>query len=163
MDSSVVKQKTSPKDFFLHLLVIVTLYVSAVSFGTVLFQWINIALPDPLDQNYFYGAANAPRVLRDALSFLIIMFPVYVGPSVYLQKIYARDATKRNLRVRRWLIYFTLFAAAIIILVSLARLVNTFLNGELTLRFGLKVLTVFFISGAIFSYNFWDVKKYQIV
>lgn len=156
-----IKLKTSPKDFFLQLLAIITLYASAVSFGTVLFQWINIVIPDPLTRGENYIDDRSRYLLRNALSFLIVMFPVYAAISWYLQNLYTKDVAKRNLRVRRWLIYFTIFAAAIIILISLANLVNTFLNGELTLRFGLKILTVFFIAGTIFSYYFCDIKKYQ--
>ena len=50
MDDSqrIPTQKTSPKDFFLHLLAIATLYASAINFGTLIFKYIDLALPDPL-------------------------------------------------------------------------------------------------------------------
>jgi hypothetical protein len=41
----------------------------------------------------------------------------------------------------------------------LVALVRNFLEGELTLRFGLKVLTVGFVTGSIFGYYLNDVKK----
>jgi hypothetical protein len=156
------RARTSPKDFFLHLLAMVALYASAVSFGAVVFQLINLWIPDTLDPSgayYFYD--NARVVLRRSLSFLIVMFPAYVWVSWMLHKSYLADMSKVNLRVRKWLINFTLFAAALVILFSLVSLINHLLDGELTLRFSLKVLTVFFISGSVFGYYLWDVKKYR--
>jgi hypothetical protein len=40
-------------------------------------------------------------------------------------------------------------------------LINTFLGGELTLRFFLKVLTVLFVAGSIGGYYIWDLKKFK--
>lgn len=154
------KIKTSPKDFFLHLLSMVTLYAAATSLGTVFFQIINITIPDPLLSGY-YDSLSARSILRNALSFVIVFFPAYLGLTVYLSKLYEKDENKRNLRIRRWLIYFTLFIAALIILFSITSLVNHLLDGELTLRFFLKLLTVVTISGSVLGYYFFDIKKHK--
>lgn len=148
---------TSPKDFFLHLSSIITLYASAVSLGTVFFQIINIVVPDTLQQ--YDMLDNSRRILRNGVSFLIIMFPAYMVTLWLLKKIYLLDEAKRKLRVRKWLIYFTLFATIMVIMFSLVNLINTFLNGELTLRFGLKILTVCAISSLVLGYYIWDIKK----
>lgn len=156
------KQKTSAKDFFLHLLSIVTLYVSAISLGTVLFQVINLYIPDTIGNGYGYypSVTTIKDTLRNALSLVIVFFPVYAGTIVYLAKMYSHDPHKRDLRVRKWLIYFTLFAAIIIILSSLASLVHTLLGGELTSRFVLKVLTIMGISAGVLGYYGIDIKKH---
>ena len=52
MDNNL-EQKTSPRDFFLHLLAIITLYLSAVALATLLFQYINLAFPDQLENGFF--------------------------------------------------------------------------------------------------------------
>lgn len=156
------KIKTSPKDFFLHLLSIMALYTSAGSFIAAVFQYINLAFPDVLQ-----GAGNpwaiqsARSTIRFALSALIVVFPIYVWVSWFLNKSYMREPEKRNLRIRRWLIYFTLFAAAVIIIGDLVALVNNLLGGEFTIRFVLKVLTVFFVAGSVFYYYFFDLKKHR--
>ena len=158
------KQKTSPKDFFLHLLSIVTLYVSAIGLGTVLFQVINLYIPDAAIGNgydYYPNVTTVKDTLRNALSLVIVFFPVYVGTVMYLAKMYAQDPHKRDLRVRKWLIYFTLFAAVIIILSSLASLVHTLLGGELTSRFVLKVLSIMAISAGVLGYYGTDIKRHQ--
>lgn len=152
--------KSTPRDFFAHLLSSILLYVSAASFVTVMFQLINIKIPDAIETGD-YQVINAKNTLRNALSALIVFFPVYLLLMSYLQRIYKKDSAMRNLRIRRWLIYFTLFIASLIILGSLASVVNRFLGGELTLRFGLKILTLIFVTGAIFGYYLWDVRRHS--
>lgn len=152
--------KTSPKDFFLHLLAMVALYGSAVSFGAVLFQLINLGIPDPIEQAQYFSREHAREIIRRSVSFLVVLFPVYFGAAWHLQKIYARQPEKRTLWVRRWLTYLTLFIAALIIMFDFVTLVNRFLDGELTLRFFLKVLSIFFVAGAIFGYYFWDIRRH---
>src|SRR3989338_2315364 len=77
--------KTTPKDFFLHLLSIVSLYIAAVSFGVLLFQYIDRFFPDLLVDAYYtmQGGAGA---MRWALASLVIVFPVYVWISWYLAR-----------------------------------------------------------------------------
>jgi hypothetical protein len=154
-----IQSKTSPKDFFLHLLAMIALYTSAISFATVVWQYINIGIPDPLEQYFSVDAARSS--IRNSLSILIIFFPTYIATSLALHKSYLKDTSKRNLWVRKWLTYFTLFVAAVIILIDLVSLINTFLGGELTLRFFLKVLTVLFVAGSIGGYYIWDLKKFK--
>lgn len=153
-----VSLKTTPKEFFLHLLSMVTLYASAVSLTVILFQLVNLGVPDPLEQSWFrQGARDAIRL---ALSFLVVVFPVYFFTTAHLRKTYKKDELRRKVWIRKWLVYFTLFIAAIIIIGSLVVLMNTFLEGAITLRFLLKLLSVLFIAGSIFGFYLWDEKTY---
>lgn len=154
--------KTSPKDVFLHLLATIALYASAASFGTLIFQYVNILIPDPLEQREFFTLRSAYQSIRWSIASLVVIFPVYIFTGWYLNKEYIAAPDKRNIWVRKWLIYFTLFVAALIIIGDLVALIYNLLGGELTARFLLKVLTVFFIAGSAFSYYFWDLRKHQI-
>lgn len=155
------RPKTSPKDFFLHLLVIVALYITAGSFATLIFQYINVIFPDVLERGSYY-LRSVYSSIRWAISSLIVVFPVYILTSWFLEKSYEKDPLKRNLRIRRWLIYFTLFAAAAIIVGDLVTLIFNFLGGELTARFIFKALTIFAIAGTVFGYYFYDIRKHKI-
>ena len=155
------QSKTSPKDFFFHLLAMIALYASAISFSAVVWQYINLWIPDALEKAQYFSADSARHIIRNSLSILIVFFPTYIATSWSLHRSYLADTSKRNLWIRKWLTYFTLFVAAIIILVDLVELINTFLNGELTLRFFLKVLTIFFVAGSIFGYYIYDLKKFK--
>ena len=152
--------KTSPKDVFLHLLAIDSLYTSAISFMVLIFQYINVFLPDALENNY-YELSSAYNSIRWSIASLVVVFPVYVLTSSSLDKGYRKSPAKRDLGIRKWLIYFTLFAAALIIIGDLVTLIYNLLGGELTLRFLLKVATVFFVSGSVFGYYLWDLRKHK--
>jgi hypothetical protein len=155
------KLKTTPKDFFLHLLAVITLYVSAGSFIALIFQYVNLAFPDPLEFGNHWMRQSALGGIRWAIASLIVVFPTFIGTSWYLNKMYAATPEKRNLRIRRWLLYFTLFAAALIIAGDLVTLVFNLLGGELTARFILKVVTVFFVAGSVFWYYLWEVRAWS--
>lgn len=154
------KQKTSPKDVFLHLLAIITLYGSGGSFVALLFQYINVLIPDPLE-NYPWMRDSAFNTIRFSIASLVIIFPVYLFTTRFLNKTYFENPSRRNLRIRKWLVYFTLFATALIIIGDLVSLIYSLLGGELTPRFILKIVSVFFVASSIFFYYFWDLKKYK--
>ena len=120
-------KRNIPRDVFLHLLAIVTLYWSAVSFVTLLWQFVNYFFPDVLNRYYNYIAFTG--TIRFAVSSLIIVFPVFILVSWYLNKIYRREAIVRESKIRKWLIYFTLFIAALVIIGDLITVINFFLGG----------------------------------
>ncbi len=155
---SAVRVKTEPKDVFLHLLAIITLYASAVSFGSLLFDYINLAFPDALRGDYYVYAAAANSI-RWSISMLVIVFPVYVFTTWFLHKGYAREPFRKSFRIRKWLVYLTLFIAALVIIGDFVGLIYNFLGGELTMRFFLKIFAVFFIAASMFIYYFWDMKR----
>jgi len=155
------QHKTSPKDVFLHLLAIVALYFSAGSFITLIFQLVNVWIPD-LVAEHFYSLQGVYQAIRWSISVLAVVFPVYILTSWFLNRGYLANPSKRNLWIRKWLIYFTLFVSAIIIIGDLVFLMNNLLGGELTIRFLLKVLTVLFVASSVFSYYFWDLRRHKV-
>ncbi len=150
--------KNLPRDVFLYLLSIITLIASAISFGVLVFQYINIYFPDVI--NNYYGAASSYfSTIRQSLATLIVIFPVYFFVSRFLTKDVEENPEKRELKIRKWLLYFTVFVAALVIIGDLVTLINTYLNGNLTSQFILKILTIFFIAGSIFSYYFSELRE----
>ncbi len=150
--------KNLPRDVFLYLLSIVTLVASAVSFGVLVFQYINVYFPDLLT-DYYFSPSSYYSSIRQALATLIVIFPVYIWVSRFLKKDVDENPEKRELKIRKWLLYLTVFVAALVIIGDLVTLINTFLNGELTMRFILKVLTILFIAGSVFSYYFSELRE----
>lgn len=146
--------KAGPRDVFLHLLAVVTLYLAAVSFGGLLFSYIDRFFPDPLTDH----PGVVSQGIRWAVSLLVIVFPVYLWLSWRLAREVTTHPEKRELRIRKWLLYFTLFAAAAIILGDLVALIYNFLGGDLTVRFILKVAAVLFIAAVVFGYYLWNLR-----
>ncbi|OGZ63212.1 MAG: hypothetical protein A2639_02025 [Candidatus Staskawiczbacteria bacterium RIFCSPHIGHO2_01_FULL_34_27] len=154
INSNSMPKRNLPRDVFLHLLAMVTLYWSAVSFITLCWQYINYFFPDAL--NYNYGFTNS---MRFALASLFIVFPVFILVSWFLNNIYAKESQVRESKVRKWLIYLTLFVAALVIIGDLIFVINTFLGGEITMRFILKALSVLVVAAIIFGYYLDDVRR----
>lgn len=152
-------ERVSPKDVFLNILSILTLYISAGSFLALLFQYINVFFPDPLQS--FYETRSAYSAIRWAIAALIVFYPVHLWLMWSLHKSYLLTPLKRNLRIRKWLVYFTLFATGLILMGDIVALIYNLLGGELTVRFTLKVLTVLLVAGTVFGYYFWDIKKHK--
>jgi len=151
------KPYLSAREAFMYLVMFLTLYISSIALGTLLFQYVNIWLPDPALGTYYYDGVNG--TIRSATASLIITFPVFLYVSWLLTRAIKRDPEKRSSKVRKWLTYITLFVAAGVIIGDLITLVTNLLSGDLTLRFILKVLTVFVIAATIFGYYLWDLRQ----
>ena len=145
----------TPKDFFLHVGVMITLYVSSISLITLLFQVLNIVYPDPL--SYYVDPYSTG--IRWAVASIVIVFPLFLLLSWLIGRTYVSSPDKRNLGIRKWLIFLTLFVAGIAIVTDLVVLVNSFLGGELSSRFVFKVLVIFVVSGLVFGYYLWDLRR----
>ncbi len=74
-------------------------------------------------------------------------------------KNFAKHPERHETRIRKWLMYFTLFAAAITVLVDLIILVYNFLGGDLTIRFFLKAAVILVVVAGVFAYYFWDIRR----
>ncbi len=147
----------SAREAFLYLVLFSTLYVSAFSLGRLLFQFINLAFPDPAV--LFSQAEFARQAIRWSVSSLVVAFPVFLYVSRLNSRETARDPGKRASKVRRWLTYLTLFVAAGFLMGDVTSLVYNLLGGEWTVRFLLKVLTVASIAGLVFGYYLRDLNR----
>ncbi len=147
--------KMTPKDFFMHLLGFFALYACVISLLVLLFQYINVLFPDQLNF-YFTGILDAIRLSSSAL---LVIFIVFVLINWLIEKDFAKNPERRDLKFRKWLIYFTLFASAVTIVVDLIRLVYNFYSGDLSIKFFLKVLIVLLVAAGVFGYYFWDLKR----
>jgi hypothetical protein len=146
----------SAREAFLYLVLFATLYVTAYHLGSLLFDLINRAFPDPADPAW--QAMHLGSSMRWSVASVVIAFPVFLFVARHLGKELARSPIKRLSVVRRWLTYVTLFLAAGIVIGDLITLVYNVLGGELTTRFGLKVVVVAAIAGTIFAYYLFDLR-----
>lgn len=157
IDNNIMLKRNLPRDVFLHLFAMVALYWSAISFITLCWQYINYFFPDLIQLRY--GVQSYVWPIRFSVASLIIIFPLFILAAWYLNKIYRREAPVRESKIRKWLIYLTLFVAALIIMGDLVSVIFNFLGGEITVKFILKALSVLVVAGAIFGYYLDDVRR----
>lgn len=143
------------KDVFGYLLTFVMLYLGAINLIALLWQVISVQFPDPAS----YSWMNPYDSMRNSIASLIVVWPVFLLMARYLAGDLKRHPEKTELWVRRWLTYLTIFVAAITIIVDLITLLNSFLGGELTMRFVLKVLVVLLVAAGVLGYQFWELKR----
>ena len=149
-------KSSSSKDFFLWLGVMVTLYLSSISLVLLLFEYIKILFPDPLD----YYVDPYRGAIRFSIASLIVAFPLYVYLTRLVNTDMRKHTEKREITVRKWLVSLTLFVGALTLIIDLIALINVFLGGELTTQFVLKVATVLIVIGGVFLYYLYDLKGY---
>lgn len=143
------KAQLSARDAFMYLLMFATLYLSAYNFGRLLFQFIDLAFPDPL-------RGPPPALIRNTIRFataaLIVAFPLFLLIASRIAREVRAAPARRGSAVRKWLTYLTLFIAASVIVGDCITLIYNFLIGELTVRIILKVFVIALIAGVIFGY-----------
>ncbi len=150
-----MESKTTAKDFFIYLGIIIGLYVSSISFLVLVFQIINKTFP--LSGEYLWGYEQA---IKSSLSALIIFFPAFVYLTRLVNKDLKLNQAKKDIWVRRWMIFLTLFIAGLTIAIDLTTLIYRLLGGEdLTLRFFLKVFFVLAVTITIFKSTLYDLKR----
>lgn len=139
------------REAFLHLLKFAAFYTAAVSLILLLFACIDQVLPDPAmaERVWARGAANR---MRGWMAALIVAFPLYMWLSRFLLREIGTRPEKAASGVRRWLTYLTLLVAATTLMCDLIVLVSHLLQGELTLRFVLKVLVLGAVAAVVFVY-----------
>lgn len=161
MEQVAQAAKTTPKDFFLWAGAMASLYGGVIAFITLLFEYIHVAFPDVLENGYYYGDPYSGPV-RFAMASLIVLVPLFLVLMRLIRRDIARDSSRADVWIRRWALYLTLFIAGATMAGDLITLVNYFLNGEVTMRFALKVLVVLLVAGAGFLHFLADLRGYWI-
>lgn len=154
------RASVSAREAFLYLVMFAALYFGAWHLGSLLFDLINRAWPDPAMQDFAWRSLD--RSIRWSTAALIIAFPVFAYVSHYVARDVARHPIKRLSPVRRWLTYLTLFVAAAVLVGDMTTLVFNVLGGELTTRFVLKVLVVAAIAGSAFAWYLHDLRREEV-
>jgi len=149
------RPQLSARDAFLYLVLFTTLYFSSYNLGSLLFDFINKALPDPTVPTYGSGWDS----MRWSASALIVAFPTFLALSFYIGKDVARNPVKRLSPIRRWLTYLTLFVASCVLIGDVTTLIYNALGGEMTSRLALKAVTVAAIAGTVFGYYLADLRR----
>jgi len=145
--------KTTPKDFFLHLGATVALYAVVLSLLNLAFSIINYTFPDKLAGYFYSGNIVWP------ISILIIVTPILYILEWLIVKDFSAMIEKKDLWIRKWRIYLTLFLTGVTVIGDLIALINTYLNGEITMRFVFKILIVLLVAGAVFKYYFFSINE----
>lgn len=155
-----MSKKNNPAKFaFFYILSLVSLLFVALSSGMIVFQFINKSIVDVLSR---HGNEYSPDQLKSAISIIIVSSPIFYIVTRQIQKSLSLGELKPDSGIRRWLTYFVLLISSIVMIGWFIGIINSFLGGELTLKFILKAITVISIALAIFTFYFYDIKRENI-
>jgi len=153
-------QNNSAKFAFFYMLSLVALIFMALSVGMIIFQIINKNVVDVIDQ--FRGRYSSHQ-LKFAISALIVAAPIFYFAMRQIYQSLFSGALSKDSGVRKWLTYFVLFVASVVMLGWLTATVNSYLDGELTTKFILKAITAIGIAATIFTFYLYDIKREEVV
>jgi hypothetical protein len=138
------------------MLSLVTLGFTATNVGIIIFQIINKSITDLTEG---FNSNYSAYALKFAISTIIVSAPIFFISVWQINKNLFLGLLDKNSCIRKWLTYFILFVSSVTITSYLVLLIFNFLNGELTIKFILKTVVAIIISGIVFSYYFYDIKK----
>jgi hypothetical protein len=150
------KKNNSAKFAFLYLLSLVSLAFVSINVGQIIFQLINKYIVDILSQN---NAAFSSEILKFAIASLVIATPTYYFCNKFIYGALFKGELDKESGVRKWLTYLIIFIAFLVMIGSLISILVNFLNGALTNQIILKSLTTMAISGIVFSFYFYDIRR----
>lgn len=149
--------RITPKDFFLWAGTVIAFYGSAFAFVALVFDYLNHLLPDQL--SYYTGDPYSSGIANEMAS-LLVLFPLFLFLMRTIRMTIAQDATRADIWVRRWAIFLTLFAASAAMVGGIITLLVYFFQGDVTLRFLLKVLVILVTAGATYAAFLADLRGY---
>lgn len=154
-----MSKNDSAKYAFLYLLSLVALIFMSISVGIIVFQIINKEIVDIINQ---YSGSYSDGAMKFAISAIIVSTPIYYFTSRQIYKSLRNGNLHKDAGVRRWLTYFILLISVVVMIGFLIATINSFLEGDLTTKFVLKTLTALLISGSVFLFYLYDIRREEV-
>lgn len=154
----IFSKKSSTVEIVVNFFSFILLGIFAVSLGVLLFGVINYFFQDKLVNYYKRSSADS---IHYAIASLIIGVPLYYFAMRFWFRRLGEDKLKVESKLTKWITYLVLLVAAVTVVGDLIVVIFNMLQGEITTRFFLKALTIFMITGGIFSFYFLERKKVQ--
>ncbi|HBI16874.1 MAG: hypothetical protein UR60_C0031G0002 [Candidatus Moranbacteria bacterium GW2011_GWF2_34_56] len=153
-------KKSTTVEIVANFFSFILLGIFATSLGMLLYGVINYFFQDKLN-NYYRSGAMSSETIHYSIAALIISFPLYYLAMRFWFKRFREDEGKVESLLTKWITYLVLLVSAITIVGDLIVVIFSMLQGELTIRFFLKALTIFMIAGGVFGFYFMERKKVQ--
>ncbi len=145
------------REAFFHLLIFGFLYTTLISSIFLFFTYIHRLFPDVAIEGTRRGDFELESIRR-SMAAIIVSFPLLL----WMQKNVTKEMLEHPERVvsgiRRWLTYLTLLVASAAVVGTMITLVFYLLEGELSVRFLLKVLVILYLSVGTFAFFFLSLK-----
>lgn len=149
--------KTKALDVFVYLGIAISLVWSVTNLLQIVFTAIDRKFIDIVNTGAYVDVYNSD--VRFAIASLVVMFPIFLGLSWYVAKDIKKFLYKRDLMIRKAMMYLTLFITICTLIGTLVSVIYTYLGGNLSTSFGLKALAIFVVALSLFAYYFYSMKR----
>lgn len=149
---------TAAKDVFFYLLIFSTLATWTIALGSMAFTLIDWWLTDTLFSPGYTQAFESYNIAA-AMASMLVAFPIFLLVSRAVVRDARSNPEKLNSPVRKWLTYLALVIAAGVLIGDLIAALTYLLRGEITSRFLAKSCVVLVLSGGVFFYYFFGLRK----
>ena len=153
-------EHNTAKHFVLQLGSLISLYLSLSFLIVLLFGVVDLLLPNPSEG--YWAVESATGNVRLGIAMVVVFFPTYLILTRLVNSIRRENKNATYLTLTRWLIYVSLLIGGGVLLGDLATVIVSFLNGDITLRFIYKALTVLLTTGIAFQYYILDVQGFWL-
>lgn len=145
---------------FQYVLLFVTLWIWSIALGGVLHYGIDKHIPEAaaLGQVDYGGMMNS-YFLQGYLASLIVAYPFFVWFFILVKKQIEATPTVRNIKIRKFLIYFTMVINFIYMVSELIKTVFSFLGANTSSRAVPHLLVSLLIPGLICWYLLNEVRE----
>jgi len=105
---------------------------------------------------------SAAGSIRIGFAMVIVFFPTYLVLTRMVNQNRRQSKDSAYLGLTKWLIYLSLLVGGLVLLGDMVAIIIGFLEGELTMRYILKAVAVFAVTGAAFYYYIKDAQGYWL-
>ena len=152
----MTKKASSAQHAFLYLTAFITLGFVGFGVGNLCFEIINFVFPESTDYSSFTSFQSS---LKFSIAAILVTAPIFFFLTKLINQHLKTNQLEYDSAIRKWLTYIALFIASALLIGDFIGTIFGFLDGELTVRFVLKALTILVIAGLIFGYYFTDIRS----
>lgn len=142
----------SARDFFIYVLLFGTMLASTTSLTVLVFDLIDIVMSDST-------SGWRVRSARSTLAVILVTAPMFAWLHRREMKRLSASASRGRSAIRKWATYVSLLIASGAFAINLIVALSALLNGDITLIFVLRIMTVAIVSGSVFLFYRSDVAE----
>lgn len=154
------KKIGSAGEFFVYLVNFLSLGFLTTGIGAILFQTINKFIRET-DSIGIWSSTISQESAKYGVASVFVAGIIFFIIARLINNFLKEEKIEEQSASRKWITYIVLFIAVAIMVGSLINLVFRFLDGELAIKFILKIISVLALSGSVFVYYFYDLKLKQ--
>ena len=157
---ALAAKKASTVDIMIGFFSFILLGIIVSALGSLFFEIINRYFPDTV-VNAGLGSVVSSDAVHYSMAALFVGTPLYFFAIRLWFRRFREDDARAESRLTKWVTYLVLLIAAVTIVGDFIAILYTFLQGEISVRFFLKAIVIFGISGMVFGFYFLERKKIQ--